>query len=171
MKKSGFTLIELVLVIVLLGVLAVTALPKFVDIQDDAHNEVTRATMGAFRAGVQMLRLKWQTNGQPSSLTINGTLFNFTSEGWAEKPTDDADGCMVLWNTVLESPPNIETFSQTLAISDWSALYLTAFGVNECFFYNHHGEVWVNATTDMFSYYPEPVAGNPAGTIIGWNLD
>jgi len=171
LRNSGFTLIELVIVIVLLGILAATVAPKYIDIQDDAHNEVTRATMGAFKSGVQMLRLKWLTNGTPSSLTINGTLINFTAEGWAEKSSDDAAGCIALWNTILKDAPKIETFSTTLAISDWSALYLTAFGVNECFFYNHHGEVWVNATTDRFSYYPEPVAGNPAGTIIGWNLD
>lgn len=167
---KGFTLIELVTVIVLLGVLSATALPKFIDLQEDAHNEVTRATMAAFKSGVNMLRMKWLANGQPSSLTINSTLVNFTNEGWAEKPTDDAAGCMVLWNTVLESAPKIEPFSKTLAISDWSAFYF-GFNVNECFFYNHHGKVWVNATTDRFSYYPEAILGNPAGTIIGWNLD
>lgn len=36
-KQSGFTLIELVIVIVILGVLSVTALPKFINLQDDAR--------------------------------------------------------------------------------------------------------------------------------------
>jgi formylglycine-generating enzyme required for sulfatase activity len=39
------------------------------------------------------------------------------------------------------------------------------------FFYNHHGQVWENTTTDRFSYYAEAVGPNPAGKIIGWNLD
>ncbi len=53
MKKhaSGFTLIELVIVIVVLGILAVIAVPKFVDVQDDAKantlsfsvNEINKA--------------------------------------------------------------------------------------------------------------------------------
>ena len=37
-KQGGFTLIELVVVIVILGILAVTAAPKFLNLQDDAKN-------------------------------------------------------------------------------------------------------------------------------------
>ena len=35
-KQAGFTLIELVIVIIILGILAVTAAPKFLNLQDDA---------------------------------------------------------------------------------------------------------------------------------------
>lgn len=46
-KQSGFTLIELVMVIVILGVLAVTALPKFVDLKGDAQTAALQGVMGA----------------------------------------------------------------------------------------------------------------------------
>lgn len=46
-KQGGFTLIELVVVIVLLGVLAATAVPKFAAVTDDARLAVAQGVYGA----------------------------------------------------------------------------------------------------------------------------
>jgi MSHA pilin protein MshA len=46
-KSGGFTLIELVMVIVILGILAATVLPKFVDLTGEAN-----AAVGAYQTGV-----------------------------------------------------------------------------------------------------------------------
>jgi MSHA pilin protein MshA len=54
-QQSGFTLIELVAVVVLLGILSVTALPRFIDIQGDARAGVVQGLRAAMEgASVQI---------------------------------------------------------------------------------------------------------------------
>ncbi|HDM8229612.1 TPA: type II secretion system protein [Vibrio campbellii] len=48
-RQGGFTLIELVVVIVILGILAVTAAPRFLNLQDDARNATLDGLAGAIQ--------------------------------------------------------------------------------------------------------------------------
>lgn len=53
-KQSGFTLIELVIVIIILGILAATAVPKFVDLQGDARASAMKGVKAALEGAATL---------------------------------------------------------------------------------------------------------------------
>ncbi len=77
-KQRGFTLIELIIVIVILGILAVTAAPKFLDLQDDAHLATLEGVEAALKTNMNIIYGKALIKGVQSSASgdtvdVNGT--------------------------------------------------------------------------------------------------
>ena len=63
-KKNGFTLIELVVVIIILGILAVTAAPKFINLQSDARVSALQGVRAAIQGANSLVYSKAAISGQ-----------------------------------------------------------------------------------------------------------
>lgn len=106
--QQGFTLLELVVVIVIVGLLAAVALPRLMSATGDAQAASVNGTAGALAAGVAMVRAQWELNRASGRGGLNVAGFgdgdvDVNELGWpvATASGPGAQGCAELWRGVL----------------------------------------------------------------------
>ncbi|MEI6860076.1 MAG: type II secretion system protein [Shewanella sp.] len=104
---KGFTLIELVVAIVMLGILAVTALPKFINLQDDANAAVMLSMKGAIISVDKLIALKIRLN--LDRLNNNQNRFTLDSGQNIRVRGEFADG---RWNNTFLHLVDFESIAQ-----------------------------------------------------------
>jgi len=86
--RSAFTMIELIFVIIILGILAVTALPKFVGVQDDAKIAAEKGVIGAVRGGISLSHSKWLLRQENVDWDGDGTVEQYSTTGYLHNLED-----------------------------------------------------------------------------------
>jgi MSHA pilin protein MshA len=74
-NQQGFTLVEIIAVLVILGILSAVAVPKFLDMQDEARERAAQGALAAAVSNVTMSYSKFllQENKTPTGITANNT--------------------------------------------------------------------------------------------------
>lgn len=106
-KAQGFTLVELIIVIVVLGILAVTAAPQFINLSGDARGGTVNGMKASIQSAMTLINARAKANGDENATE-------------ADTSTTELDGA-----TIHYGYPNAESIGAVLDYnaSDWTIQY------------------------------------------------
>lgn len=165
-NKSGFTLIELVMVIAILGILAVMTMPRFFTISESAQISLLRGVSGGYAESIGTARAKLLAmglKGPAEDVQIYGGgaegYLDFNSYGWPSQhwmggmepdpSLDNVNDCMSVFETILMGnitvAVDLSKKFKAVYLGAGQCQYFLSANVNLSFFYNSRtGEVTID---------------------------
>ena len=89
-QPGGFSLVEIIVAITILGVLAAFAVPRFASLEVEARSAAATALGGSLRSNAALAHALWLAEGQPDTVTLEGRALAIVNGYPSEAAIDDS---------------------------------------------------------------------------------
>ena len=125
--ESGFTFIEVVVVVTILAILAAFAVPRFTSLEVEARSAAAQALAGSIRSGSTLSHALWLAQGQPATVSIEGAEITLVNGYPDRESIDDAVADFAGFTYAAETG----TFSQVGTAEPCTVTYTEASSIGD----------------------------------------